>query len=349
MNHNLPVKRCVRCIMPEVKSVFELDSKGVCRICNAHQQRKENDVDSAFSFESRTAAEKEAVFRKKVARLKSEDSKYECAVAVSGGKDSIMTLYIAKKVLGLEPLAIFIDNGFALDEMYDNVRNATEILGVDAVMYKSSDIMKLFRILLLSGQNIYYCRVCHAVLDLLINRICSQYQIRLVLGGYTKGQQYIKNDELFRIYEESDKNTLNIIGNYPEFDEYRELFENQTVYFRKYYPKIVHMSPFKYIEWDEDEIISKLKTELKFKLPGHSWPEKSTNCTFNYVAQLLAMNQFGFAQHESELSDLVRNREMTRQRALEIIQTPIETEDLTMALSKLKLTMSDIGLIERES
>ncbi len=74
-----------------------------------------------------------------------KNSKYNCVVSVSGGKDSIMTLYVAKKILNLNVLAIFIDNGFALPEMYDNLNNATDILNVDMMIFKTSDMIDIFK------------------------------------------------------------------------------------------------------------------------------------------------------------------------------------------------------------
>lgn len=45
---------------------------------------------------------------KKINRsIGNDKERYDCAIGVSGAKDSIMTLYIAKKELKLNPLAIF--------------------------------------------------------------------------------------------------------------------------------------------------------------------------------------------------------------------------------------------------
>ena len=103
-----------------------------------------------------------------------------------------MTLYIAKKILGLNPLAVMIDSGFALKEMPKNLENATDILGIDSMIFKMSDIQDVFGLLLRSKKRIYYCRLCHALLDLKIHEIASRFGVNLILGGYTKGQQYIK-------------------------------------------------------------------------------------------------------------------------------------------------------------
>ena len=140
----------------------------------------------------------------------------------------------------------------------------------------------------------------------------------------------------------SDKNTIDIISDDEDFCHYADMYKNQHKYFLKEYGAIQQLSPFKYIEWNEDEIIELISKELLWKRPQRSWPDKSANCSFNYVAQYLAEQQFGYAQHESELSVLIRNKELSRSRAIEIIETPIEDSDLTKALDKLGLTIDDI-------
>lgn len=343
MNYNPKVRRCKICVMPEVKGVFDLNVNGVCRICSLQEDEVKT---GGMAFDDKSPEEKLSILKRKIDKMLRPGRTYDCAVAVSGGKDSIMTLYIAVKQLGLKPLAIFIDNGFALDQMYKNVINATDILGADLIIYKTSEIVDMFRLFLSSKKRVYYCRACHALLDLAINRICRQNDIRLVLGGYTKGQQYIKNTELFNIYDESDKNAVELFSRDEYFSRYCELFSNRNKYFRQYYGEINHISPFKYIEWNETKILDILKNELKFSLPERSWPDKSSNCTFNYVSQYLVMKQFGFAQHESELSGQIRSGELTRERAIDIIETPIETEDLRAPLEKLGLSLKDIGINE---
>lgn len=324
--------------MPEKKNVIELDENGVCNICNKYINAN---FDTEQSFNNLTDEQRLNILKKKVSKLKT-NSIYDCAVSVSGGKDSIMTLYIAKKVLNLNPLAIFLDNGYALDEMYDNVKNATDILGVDLTIFKTSALQEIFKDMILSKKKLYYCRVCHTLIDYHIRDICNKYNIKLVLGGYTKGQQYIKSSELFDIYKTSDNNIVEIIENNPKYSYLVDLFKNQSDYFKNNFGNIVQLSPFKYIRWNEDEILTTITKELKFKLPKRSWPDKSSNCQFNYVSQYLAMKQFGFAQHEVELSELVRSKELTRNRALEIIETPIEDIDLIRALDRTNLSLKDI-------
>lgn len=120
------------------------------------------------------------------------------------------------------------------------------------------------------------------------------------------------------------------------------MFADPIKYSIKNYREIVQISSFKYLDYDEDRIIAEIHEKLGFRLPQHSWPVHSTNCSFNYVSQYLAVRQFGYSQHETEFSDLVRSGEMSRERAEELINTPITDDDLSVPLSQLGLTKNEI-------
>ena len=82
--------------------------------------------------------------------------------------------------------------------------------------------------------------------------------------------------------------------------------------------------------------------ELNFQRSERSWPVNSSNCLFNHVSQYLVERDFGYAQHEVELSELVRAGEMTRERALEISESPIYESAVRDSLNKLGLNYEDI-------
>ena len=50
------------------------------------------------------------------------------------------------------------------------------------------------------------------------------------------------------------------------------------------------------------------------------------------------MAYYGYSQHEAEISTLVRNGELDRGRALEIIETPITRRHIDLALERIGLT-----------
>jgi len=59
------------------------------------------------------------------------NSKYDCVVGVSGGRDSTFLLYYIKKILNLKPLAVHYDNGFDSDTSVSNILNICQKLNVD--------------------------------------------------------------------------------------------------------------------------------------------------------------------------------------------------------------------------
>lgn len=330
------MRRCKCCIMPEVKDQVEFDSRGRCKVCAKQGS-------AGHKTEQVPAETGLAALQQKVNDLKADrQGSYDCVVGVSGGKDSTMTLYVAKKKLGLNPLAVFVDNGFCSEEMYQNVINATDALGVDLMMFKPGLIKSLFKTLLIRKKNVYFCRICNALIDVYLRETAARHGVRLLLGGYTKGQEFLKGRELFWIYRVSDDALVGAIKNNPEFRFVHDMFESLTQYFYDNFNSIQLVSPFQYLDYDEDEIVRVISSELGFSLPRISWPEGSTNCLFNVVSQFLAVRSFGYSQHEVEISTLVRKGEMSRQRALEIVETPMSREHMDMALKKIGLTCDDI-------
>lgn len=319
--------------MPEIPGHIEFDKNGICCICGRQLQSGNSDRGDSGGISPHTQKEQEDIFRRKINRFRS-GKPYGCAVSVSGGKDSIAALYIASK-MGLHPLAIFIDNGFALPEMYENIKNAADILETDVIVYKTAEMKKLFRTLLESGKNIYYCRVCHILLDIQVRKICAQNNIRLILGGYTKGQEYIRQKELAWIFEENDKNTAEVLSQNGGYGEIIKAIANPAFYCAKRFGNIAEISPFKYLPYDESRILKTITEKLKFRLPENSWPRGSTNCLFNYLSQYLAMKQFGYSQHETELSDMIRCGEMNREQAERVINTPIPSEYIEKVLGTI--------------
>jgi hypothetical protein len=327
--------RCTHCIMPEVVGHIQLDASGLCNLCAKHRE--------AQAQPSPAVAEGMLELFKIIDGVQGKSSgPYDCLVALSGGKDSTMALHIAVKTLGLKPLAVFIDNGFCVEAMYRNVKNATDSLGVDLLTFKPRLIKDLFRHLLKTGSRVYFCRICNALIDYYIRQFALQHGIKLLISGHTKGQEFLKGTELFWIYRASDAALLEAIKDVPEFSLVAEMFASLTLYFHRRFGSLTLLSPFHYLDYEESDILATIKHDLGYALPEISWPAGSTNCLFNFVCQKLALKWFGYSQHEAEISTLVRRGEMTRQRALEIIETPITQNDIARALDRIGLGSADI-------
>ena len=116
-------KVCTRCLMDDTVKGIAFDEKGECTFCKIH-----DDLEKKYPLDDVAPLRLQLL----VDTIKKEGKgkKYDCIVGVSGGRDSTYTLYNAVK-LGLRPLAVHFDNGWNSEIAVQNIKNATNILGID--------------------------------------------------------------------------------------------------------------------------------------------------------------------------------------------------------------------------
>jgi len=121
---------CVRCFLPPTFPGLSLDDEGVCTRCRelategARQERERSRQQSRLPELQRIADQIRAERQR-------TGSRYDCIIGASGGLDSTYMVYVAKAVMGLEPLVVKYDNGFSHDVATRNLREACERLGVE--------------------------------------------------------------------------------------------------------------------------------------------------------------------------------------------------------------------------
>ncbi len=115
---------CNRCLSNETIQSINLDSENVCQFCKIHDE-----MDKEYPLDENS----EKRLFKIAEKIKSVgiNSKYDCVVGVSGGRDSTFLLYYIKKILNLRPLAVHYDNGFDSDTSVSNILNICQKLNVD--------------------------------------------------------------------------------------------------------------------------------------------------------------------------------------------------------------------------
>ena len=115
---------CNRCLSNETIQSINLDSENICQFCKIHDE-----MDREYPLDENS----EKRLFKIAEKIKSDgiNSKYDCVVGVSGGRDSTFLLYYIKKILNLRPLAVHYDNGFDSDTSVSNILNICQKLNVD--------------------------------------------------------------------------------------------------------------------------------------------------------------------------------------------------------------------------
>jgi len=114
---------CSRCVMDTTVREIRFDASGTCNFCGLHD-RLEARYPLDAGGEQNLSKLIESVKRRTRRR------RYDCAIGISGGRDSTYTLYLAAKRWGLRVLAVHFDDHFGNPVAAENMRRATEKLGV---------------------------------------------------------------------------------------------------------------------------------------------------------------------------------------------------------------------------
>ena len=122
------MKYCKRCTMPDTRPGITFDEEGICCACRHYEERKNIDWDARWK-------EFEALCDKY--RGCNGEGNYDCAIAVSGGKDSHFQVYIMKEVMKMNPILFSVEDNFPMTEAgKSNIRNISEEFGCPIISYK---------------------------------------------------------------------------------------------------------------------------------------------------------------------------------------------------------------------
>jgi glucosamine--fructose-6-phosphate aminotransferase (isomerizing) len=168
------VSRCTRCIMPETFPGISFDARGVCSFCLQHgarpsHLRRDDLLERIRSVET--------------------DTKYECVVPLSGGKDSTYILYCTVRDLGLRAIAASYDSGYQSEIARKNVRRACDELQVPLVTLVPDQGVqrRMLREMLLVSEAVgcftRTCTSCEFMLRMLAIGVARTHDVPFILWG----------------------------------------------------------------------------------------------------------------------------------------------------------------------
>lgn len=121
------MKYCKKCVMPSTRPGITFDENGVCSACQSYERRATIDWDARFK-------ELEKICDKY--RGCNGDG-YDCAIAVSGGKDSHFQVHLMKEVMGMNPVLFSVEDNFPMTEAgMHNIKNISEEFGCNIFSLK---------------------------------------------------------------------------------------------------------------------------------------------------------------------------------------------------------------------
>ena len=329
---------CTRCIMDTSVPGITFDGEGVCNFC-----RVQDNLEKAFPLNEEGQRKWSAIIR----RIKREgrSKKYDCVIGISGGRDSIYSLYLVKKVYGLRPLAVHFNDGFGNPVAGENMTRAVTRLGVDlrtitSDWRESKDLkiafLKASTPELEIGTDIGIATALYGV--------AVKEKVKHVIIGQsfrTEGISPLSWNYLDGKYLESVHRQFGTV----ELRKWRPADPgfNLNLFHMFYYTlwKGIGVVPLlyyvNYVRREAEEIIKK---EFDWVYPGAHYFDDLYQSLVTYVLRV----KFKIDRRKFNYSALVRSGQMTREQALEAIKEIYVIEDPDV----IRLCVKRLGISKEE-
>lgn len=338
---NFSLIECTRCVLDSNDDPnLLLNENGICNHCLIFEKEWKQYVPKR--------EEGKLVLDKMIKKIKSfgQGKKYDCLIGLSGGVDSSYVAYLGKK-FGLRPLAVHFDNGWNTELAVQNIENIVNILGFDLHTYVIDwEEFKDLQLAYLKASVIdIEVLTDHAIYGTLFN-IAKKNNIKYVLGGLNMATEgilpyhwtYNKKD-FINIKDIHKKYGKKKLKTYPFLTrKIKRNLINSEIEFVNY----LNLLPFQ-----KDEVKKVLMKEVNWRDYGGKHQESIF--TRFYQGYILP-KKFGVDKRKAHLSSLICSGQITKTKALKILNEPIYNaqqleEDLGFVLKKLGLSLKDFNHI----
>ncbi len=117
------MKYCKKCLMPDTRPGITFLEDGVCAPCHNYEKQKATDWNKRMEE-----------FEKLCSRYRGNyGSYYDCAIAVSGGKDSTFQVYYIKEVMKMNPVLLAVGNIDWTETGRKNLANLSDTFSCDII------------------------------------------------------------------------------------------------------------------------------------------------------------------------------------------------------------------------
>ena len=338
-----PYQRCTNCVMDTSDSAITFDEHGVCDFCNDFYQNIQPSWQDKLKDPDllrRTAEQIKAA---------SKGRKYDCIIGMSGGVDSSYLCYVAKELMGLNPLVYSVDTGWNLNVAVENIERIVKALDLD--MYTEVvdwNEMKDLQLAFFKSQVPYQdTPQDHAIFAGLYN-YAVKHGIQYVLTGANSATECIRSpvewvymNDLKMIRDIHHKFGTRPLKTFPLCG---------MVKYRVYYPIFKGMkrvAPLDMVEYNKEKV--KLFLQERFGWQPYENKHYENVFTRFYEGYYLP-HKFGYDTRKCYFSNEILAGTMTREEALaELEQPPYDPqqmeEDKAYIAKKLGLTVEEFQTI----
>ena len=283
-----------------------------------------------------------------VGRLKKEgkDKKYDCIIGLSGGVDSTYVAYLVKRILGLRPLAVHLDNGWNSEVSVKNIENVVKILDIDLYTHvidweEFKDIQLSF---LKASTPDSEIPTDHAIFSVL-RQLSKKYKIKTVMNGInlrTEGhhplswsQGHVDFKYIRSIQNQFGTKKIKTLPHGNFFTVFEDSFSSDWV------------NILNFVDYNKEEAMKIISREVEWQdVGGKHFESIYTRFYQGYILP----KKFGIDKRRMHFSSLICAGEMTRDQALILLKdepydVKMQREDVDYVIKKFGLSMEEFEAI----
>lgn len=315
------IRFCAKCVMPNTRPGITFDEEGVCEACNNYAKKDLIDWNNRFE-ELRKIADR---YRG------SNGNGYDCAIAVSGGKDSTMQVFVLKELLGMNPLLISVDNWSWTETGFKNKQNISEAFSSDIITLSLN--RKIGKKMMLKGLDILGSPTWYidSAIYAFPVRLAINMGIKLLVYGENVNYEYggTQKEETYSAKEQFKNDVVKPIDYSCYLDDQISMKELYSVT----QPTLdeveaadlepIYLSYF--IRWDSHHNYEVAKRH-GFRHMQHEWIREGTIENYNQIDspayllnQWLKYPKFGHSSTTEMASRYVRAGMISRNKAIELV------------------------------
>lgn len=336
----LSYRVCSQCIMDTSDPEITFDNHGICNHCHSYDAMVRSHVHAGMQGEQRLNETLDVI------RREGRGKKYDCILGLSGGVDSTYVAYLCKKVYGLRPLAVHLDNGWNSEVSVRNIENIVRILDLDlhTEVLSWDEFRQLQLSFLKASTPDSEIPTDHAIVATLYRQAIKN-KVRWIMDGsnivtevmvpatWSHGHadwKYIKS--LNKLFGNGSK-----LKTYPHYSYFQYLIGYP------YLRKLVRFPLLNYIDFNKHAAMEVLKKELNWEPYGGKHYESIYT---RFYQGYIMPSKFGFDKRRSHLSCLIKNGRISREDALREMQNPPVPEE--MLAEDRNFVVKKLGVSEAE-
>lgn len=348
---------CTKCVLPGSTPGIAFDRSGVCNYCNTYAPMK---------------VRGEGKLKQTLDAFRGRGGKYDCLVCISGGRDSIYTLWKLVHDYEMSALAANYMNPFTSEQARTNMQNSLDVLGVECESWGfPNDVHRRATEKALRAWS-------HHPSSIMIPIVCTHckstwprfFQIArdnsiplIVIGsnpletasfkkaGFGGARTYHRISSLPRIVAKSLKELLLnprylTSCSWGTVGKMYLMAGHSTPYLRWRYQDITVLRLFDYVRWDERDVMSTIADHLGWRKSSEVASPWRFDCRLDYVRRLMYAATIGVSELRDLFSKMIREGQMTREEALERLRTEdvVPDEIAEDVLADLGMKLSDLHL-----